>query len=355
MGPEGESELLKQKNPLAEALVRAGAVIPAQIEKIQKEVNQWGGRFSHMVVELGILSEDQYVRILSQELRLPIAPLERLRRVPPDALSILPAVSCERYDLLPFGVDAGLKRLLVAMSDPTDESALEEIRSAVPGFEVELFVSSSNAIRHAIRTNFYGEETGEVLRVRPPIPQRPLPRRTPSPSGAHPGVSLGRRAPTPLPGGPRRAPTPIPGGSGSYSPVKGVQPRGAVPTPSSSGSRDAAFQPGWQPQGSMSHPASLELDAATEAAVQKQEQSRTLSERRITALETELRQTRNEMRQYQLEVEDQIESMQQLMRSRFQEHRLLMRGLFDLLVARGYLSKEELVQMLSEVSEKQGS
>jgi FtsZ-binding cell division protein ZapB len=352
---------LKNRSQLIDILLRAGVLNARQVEQIQNEQNQWGGRIPTLLIEMGLMREDVLLRVLSTELRMRVAPVERLMKVSPEAMNILPATTCERFEVLPFGIEPRLRKLYLAMSDPTESASIEEIERTT-GLEVEAFVSTSVIIRRAIRSNFYGEppvDPGEGRK--PPTGAhpigRPTARRSPSVSSMQPRVGniSGQYGRVPNNRRPPTAHTPIPGVSGAFSAPAGLPTGTHVPPP---GARTGE----WHPRAhSMSHPASLELDAATNSMpnvpaaddprLQQLTNSLQVAERKISELQSELRVLRNEHRASQERMHAEMEAVQQLVTGRFQEQRLLMRNLFDMLVARGVVSKEQLVHMLSQMSD----
>lgn len=385
---------MKQQSHLIEVLVKVGALQLNQVERLYHEQRQWGGRFTQLIVELGFLREDMLVRILSQELRIPAVAPERLRTISKDTLGVLPVSTCENFEIIPFSMDVRSRRLSIAMADPSDAKIIQEIQEAT-GLEVEPFIAPLSLIRRVIRMHFYGEGTAELPRARDPqghtmVGQRshrvsestPAPRRNPGVSAEYQTGTLPPRRP-PGPTGARRgqphmsSATPLP---------RGFQPSGSTPVPRTrsghTGSGTYKVSPGHHPSGmhnsvgqpkrpekrsdwfptvpSTSHPASLELDAAMEVVGQKPQRPptnpvahRVPTHQLAEELQRELLQVRKEFQLFKEQAQGEVEAMQELLRKRSQEQRLLMRALFDLLVAKGYLRKDELVQMLSHVAEKQ--
>ena len=79
-----------------------------------------------MLVDLGYLSESQLVAALATQIGLPFADLSDYP-VDAGAASLLPDAVARRQTALPVGYDDG--RLVVAMADPTNVFALDDIRS----------------------------------------------------------------------------------------------------------------------------------------------------------------------------------------------------------------------------------
>jgi type IV pilus assembly protein PilB len=119
-------------------------------------------------VRLGLVSEDRVLRGLSTQLQTPSASLTT-PRCPEGVLRLIPDALMERYEAYPLGVEGG--RLVVAMVDPTDLSAIQALEFRL-GVSIRAVVSTSHAIRLAISRRLHGE-AGDHDSVPPPR-ERPL-------------------------------------------------------------------------------------------------------------------------------------------------------------------------------------
>lgn len=142
-----------QRNQLADILIRRGVLTLLQLEQALQEQQRTGGQLVPLLAQLELAQEEQVMHALSEELGLPIAILDGIRQIPPEALRRVPLSLCEKYDVLPIGYNGRHNRLQVAMSDPTEHKVLQLLRSKSAS-EIDPHVAVPTAIRNAIQTYY---------------------------------------------------------------------------------------------------------------------------------------------------------------------------------------------------------
>ena len=155
---------------LGEILIGAGVLEETRLQAALAEQRKWGDRLGRTLVHMGFVSEEALAHALARQLQLPtcrpdIAPL------PPDVTDHLGVLACERYGVMPLGVENGVLR--VATSDPSNAPLLDELASIV-GVRVEPVIATESAIGRAIRKHYYGEPI-EPVGAAPVIPLPPMP------------------------------------------------------------------------------------------------------------------------------------------------------------------------------------
>lgn len=110
---------------LGEMLLKVGALDDSQLEQVLKAQAIYGGRLGTNLVEMGLVEEDQLARVLSDQLGVPCIENDELLAIPASLLELFPPELVARYRVLPIALDG--KRLTVAMADPSDFKALDEI------------------------------------------------------------------------------------------------------------------------------------------------------------------------------------------------------------------------------------
>jgi hypothetical protein len=149
-----------QKKRLGDLLLEEGLIDRYQLQAALAEQKKWGGRLGKHLIELGILSEEVLVKVLSKLLNLPSVDVGRLT-VPKNAIEYVPVKTAEKFNLVPIGIEelaSGKKTLIVAMADPTNLAALDELRFT-SGCAVRPVVSGDSSIERAIRTYYYGGQS----------------------------------------------------------------------------------------------------------------------------------------------------------------------------------------------------
>jgi len=169
---------------LGELLLEQGAVTADQLQAGLALQRQSGNRLGAALVAQGVLSEEKLATALAQALGLPLVELDKLE-VDLSALHALRDRFCEANDLFPISLEApksGRKQLCVAMADPLNLPAIEEIEFTT-GFKVQPRLATLSAVRSAIRTHYLKlppeSPQGEASRARKqPVPP-PLPVKMP--------------------------------------------------------------------------------------------------------------------------------------------------------------------------------
>jgi type IV pilus assembly protein PilB len=138
---------------LGELLIAAGALTDAQLQAALAEQRKWGDRLGRTLVHMGFVSEEALVQALSGQLQLPTCRPDR-EALPPGVTDHLGVLACERYGVMPLGVEGGVLR--VATSDPSNAPLLDELATIV-GLRVEPVIAPLSAIGRAIRKHYYGE------------------------------------------------------------------------------------------------------------------------------------------------------------------------------------------------------
>ena len=110
---------------LGEMLLHGGALTEEQLEEALSAQSAYGGRLGTNLVEMGLLSEEDLARLLFEKLGVPSVDMTRLEVVPESLIAVLPTEMVRRFRVLPVALDG--KRLTLAMSDPADFSAIDEI------------------------------------------------------------------------------------------------------------------------------------------------------------------------------------------------------------------------------------
>ncbi|WP_246014571.1 GspE/PulE/PilB domain-containing protein [Geomonas oryzae] len=113
---------------LGEMLVQAGKITPFQLEETLKGQAIFGGRFGTNLVEMGYLDERDLAEFLSQKTGVPHAVPEQLLDIPDDVIKLISYDYVKKYRVVP--IELNKRKLTLAMVDPTDFHAIDEISFA---------------------------------------------------------------------------------------------------------------------------------------------------------------------------------------------------------------------------------
>jgi type IV pilus assembly protein PilB len=99
-----------------------------------------------MLIGLGLLDDDNIARALARQLRFPFISLKE-KEIPQQVTSLVPAEVAKTHVIVPVELAGG--KLLVAMANPLDSSAIQVLRMATD-MGIEVVVASRQDILEAI-------------------------------------------------------------------------------------------------------------------------------------------------------------------------------------------------------------
>jgi type IV pilus assembly protein PilB len=138
---------------LGDILLEGGHVTPEQLAGAVEEQRRLGRSLGRVLVDLGVLTEGQLVAALATQIGLKFVDLSDYP-VDGSAVSRVPDMVCRRHNALPIGYEDG--RLVVAMADPANVFAVDDIRS-MTGMDVKPVVATKADVIAAINRYHRGE------------------------------------------------------------------------------------------------------------------------------------------------------------------------------------------------------
>jgi type IV pilus assembly protein PilB len=134
------------KVQLGTLLVERGLCTPAQIDAAMAEQSRTGVSLGRVLVAQGIITETDLVATLAAQVGLEFVDLHE-RQIDPTASNAVSDALSRRYQAIPIAWEGST--LVVAMADPSNVLAIDDIRS-VTGADVRVVVSTRSAIEAAI-------------------------------------------------------------------------------------------------------------------------------------------------------------------------------------------------------------
>jgi type IV pilus assembly protein PilB len=131
---------------LGDILLDSGLVSRDQLMEAYDEHQRLGRSLGRVLVDRGVLTESQLVAALAQQIGLRFVDLTDFA-VDGSAVGRVPDAVCRRHTALPIGYEDG--KLLVAMADPANVFAIDDIRS-LTGLEVKPLVATRADVIAAI-------------------------------------------------------------------------------------------------------------------------------------------------------------------------------------------------------------
>lgn len=135
---------MAERKKLGELLMEGGLIDQYQLKSALAHQRQWGGRLGANLVKLGFLTEDQIVSFLSKTLNVPSINLYTVK-IPPPIIGLIPKDIAKKYGVIPLQQSSDKKSLVVAMADPSNLLAIDELQFLVHARIVPV-VASDTAI-----------------------------------------------------------------------------------------------------------------------------------------------------------------------------------------------------------------
>ena len=163
---------------LTDVLLEVGLVDQAGLQRAIGLVQQTGRRLLAVLVESGLVDEVRLVRSLSQTLGVETVELNSIQ-INERVIARLPAMIAQTFGVLPLAAKRanGLEYLYVAMADPLDSRAAEEIRKST-GCRLSVLVASPTQLETMLNRHYGPSKTSSS----PPPPPRANPVAKPVPS-----------------------------------------------------------------------------------------------------------------------------------------------------------------------------
>lgn len=137
---------------LGEILVKEGLITKEHLRLALERQVIFGGRIGTNIVELGILTEDEFTKFLSRYLKIPVVDSSKLVNIDEETIASITKEVAEKYKTIPFKKEKN--RLHVAMLDPKNMNALDEFRF-VSGYDIIPYAASELRVLYALE-KYYG-------------------------------------------------------------------------------------------------------------------------------------------------------------------------------------------------------
>lgn len=146
----------RKPKQLGQILLEQGLLTQEQLDRALGEHRATPKSLGRVLIDLGYIRERDLVRALAEQVGLEFVDLAEYQ-VDPGATTLLPEALARRYRAIPIGERDG--KLLVAMSDPANVYALDDIR-AMTNRDVQPVVATATDVEQAIQK--YGSMGDQV-------------------------------------------------------------------------------------------------------------------------------------------------------------------------------------------------
>ena len=139
-------QVLSEDEQLGVVLVKSGTISVEQLGEALGRAKERGVNLARVLIEDKLLTEEQFVATLAEQLGLDFVDLATYP-IDSAAVSLVSESLARRYLAVPIGWWEG--RLLVAMADPSNVFAIDDVRT-VTGAEVRQVVATAEAVTATI-------------------------------------------------------------------------------------------------------------------------------------------------------------------------------------------------------------
>lgn len=155
---EQENSTTRQlQQPLGRLLVEKGVISDDQLRIAVQEQNKTHQPLGRLLVGLGFLSEATIRDVLSENLGQESVDLSNVI-IDPAAIKLIPKDIARRYQLIPLAVNAAARQLTLAVADPDNIIALDQVRALLKDeYRLTTQLASESDILRAI-DQYYGFE-----------------------------------------------------------------------------------------------------------------------------------------------------------------------------------------------------
>ena len=131
---------------LGDLLIRENLLTPADLERAKEDQRKRGGRLGEALVRLGLLDEQDLVRVLSKQYGIPSVDLASFE-IDPEVVKLVPEDLVQKYRIMP--INRVGSTLIVAVEDPANMFAVDDVKF-LTGYNVEMVLAAPSAIKETI-------------------------------------------------------------------------------------------------------------------------------------------------------------------------------------------------------------
>ena len=131
---------------LGDLLIRENLLTPVDLERAKEDQRKKGGRLGEALVRLGLLDEQDLVRVLSKQYGIPSVDLASFE-IDPEVVKLVPEDLVQKYRIMP--INRVGSTLIVAVEDPANMFAVDDVKF-LTGYNVEMVLAAPSAIKETI-------------------------------------------------------------------------------------------------------------------------------------------------------------------------------------------------------------
>ena len=148
---------MSDKKRLGEMLIEKGLIDEFQLKGAIARQKSWGNRLGANLVSMGHISEITLLKFLSSQLKYPAVDLAKIIFTQP-VYSLVKIDIAKKHTVIPVEIkeSGGKKELFVAMADPTDFMAIDEL-SFLTGHKIKPVIATKTQLEGVISKYYDGK------------------------------------------------------------------------------------------------------------------------------------------------------------------------------------------------------
>ncbi len=154
IGEGVKMEVNRKKMRLGDVLVNSGVITEADLEKGLSRQKGTGRKLGEVLVDEGLVTEENIAKALSSQLHYDMVELQNVE-IDEEVLKLVPVNVLKKYKCLPFEYSPDTMMLRVAMADPMDMAAVDDI-NIITNMQVEPVVATTGSVMLAL-DRYYGQ------------------------------------------------------------------------------------------------------------------------------------------------------------------------------------------------------
>lgn len=156
---------MKVYKNLVDILLSKGLINKTQLDDVNLQQLKTGETEEAIIRAMRLVSDYELIQARADFLRVPFVDLDKIGFAP-EALALVPQSVAERYQLIPYGMDAKNKALMVAMVNPVDLETVEFLEKKT-GYKIRTAMAMVKQVEMAIKEKYEREKgiTSEVSRA----------------------------------------------------------------------------------------------------------------------------------------------------------------------------------------------
>ena len=149
----------KSGKKIGELLLERGFIEEFHLNAALSYQSEWGGRLGSILIKKGFISEKDMSRAIGEQFGLSCIKLDEIEKPSDEVLRMVPLEGAKKFGIFPIGLEG--KTLLLAMADPTDLKALDDIGFSL-GRRIKPILALESDIMRAIAVYYEGKERSQL-------------------------------------------------------------------------------------------------------------------------------------------------------------------------------------------------